>query len=281
METHIYRVGAYDVARIEKLLIRFAAIGVGVGATLVLIISSIIFGIVYHQQKVYYDGQIEEYTTTINTLTANHQTRSAQADQTLRDTINEYENKYTVYTEEIDALNYRIADLEAEVLRLTSEQTADFERLKDYLYIFTDSPKNSGLTIDHIKWSWECCEKWNVNPQLMWAIYEVESDLNPKDDSSLSSARGLGQVLESTATDIWEGVLGHGKGSYTHTMAYDPYVNIEITTCLLGRNLSNGTLEDAIWLYGDRTDSYHGKVMNAAADHGYSITESNARYKGV
>lgn len=281
METKIYRVGAYDVARIEKLLIQFALIGVGIGVVISIIITGTIFSIAYHQQKTYYEDQIETYSAKLTTLVVDYEGQLDTADQVLRDTVTTYDDKYATYTDQIDALNFQIADLEAEILRLSSAQTADFEMLKNYLYIFTDSPTNSGLTIDHIKWSWECAKTWNVNPQLMWAIYEVESDLNPKTDNAKSSARGLGQVLESTAKEIWEDVLGHGPGSYKHTMAYDPYVNIEITTCLLGRNLANGTMEDAIWLYGDRTESYYGKVINAATDHGYTLTENNAHYMGV
>ena len=278
METKIYRVGALDVARIERLLVRFALAGLVVGMLLATIITTVVFTVMYNTAKAYYEDEITSYTTQISTLVATHANEMESMETAHQNSLRAYEERAEGFDDEVSALNSRIQDLETEVLRLTSEQTLEMDQIRNFLYVIEDTPKNSGLTLDHIKWSIECCETWNVNPQLMWAIYWVESSFDPRLDSSKSSARGLGQALESTARDIWENVLGHGAGSYTHTMAYDPYVNIEITTCLLGRNLANQSLEDAVWLYGDRTDTYFGKVIQAAANHGYTIDESNARY---
>ncbi len=278
MKTKIYRVRALDIAKVERLMLQTAITCFAVGVALACIIVSIIFCVVMRRQETTYQKTIADYTTKIATMEGAYASQQEKSSEELEKTVTQYEERHQTYIDQIETLNYKIGDLEAQVLRLTTEQAVDFEQLREYAYIFTDTPKGSGLTLDHIKWSWECSKTWNVNPQLMWAIYEVETDLDPRKDNSESSARGLGQVLASTGESIWEDVLGHGPGSYTHEMAYDPYVNIEITTCLLGRNLANGTLEDAIWLYGDRTESYYGQVMRAAKDHGVTITESNARY---
>ncbi|MCM1230215.1 MAG: transglycosylase SLT domain-containing protein [Ruminococcus flavefaciens] len=278
MQTQMYRVRALDVARIEQLLIKFLLIGVGIGALIAVIIMCVIFKFIYAAQATSYETKISQYTTTLANVDQERESLIYSAEMELNDTIETYENREQYHTNQIAELNATIDTLNQKIETLTNAQAAEFDRFKEYWYIFEHAPKNSGLTLDHIRYSWEVCETWNVNPQLMWAIYDVESDFNPNDDSSLSSARGLGQTLESTATMIWENVLGHGKGSYNHQMAYDPYVNIEISTCLIGRNLANGTLEDALNLYGDGTESYPGKVISAAKDHGYTISDSNARY---
>ncbi|MCM1531864.1 MAG: transglycosylase SLT domain-containing protein [Ruminococcus flavefaciens] len=278
MQTKMYRVTALDVARIEKLLIKFLLIGVGIGALIAVIITSVIFKFIYDGKVESYETQISHYTATLANVDQQRETLIRSAETELSNTIDTYENREADYNNQIEKLNMTIDTLNQEIETLHNAQAAEFDRLQEYWYIFEHAPKNSGLTLDHIRYSWEVCETWNVNPQVMWAIYDVESDFNPMADNSQSSARGLGQTLESTAVMIWEGVLGHEKGSYNHSMAYDPYVNIEISTCLLGRNLTNGTLENALNLYGDGTESYPSRVLSAAKDHGYTITESNARY---
>ena len=274
----VYRVASVDLDRVEKLLIKALLIGVGIGAIIACIIMGIIFKIVYDGQTETHARELSVYVTRLTNLSQEHDRYIQQVETQIADAVEVYKVQEREYLTEIGELNTEIDNLNARIDALNEEKVYEFEQLRQFWYVFKNAPANSGLTVDHLLFSIEQGKLWGVSPRLMWAIYDVESDFNPRCDStSGSSARGLGQTLESTAREIWEKVLGHGSGSYNHNMAYDPYVNIEISTCLMGRNLAQGTLEDAIWLYGDRTESYYGYVTSAATNHGFTLNENTAR----
>lgn len=273
-----YRVQKVDLDRVGKLLMQALLIGVGIGAAVMLVITTIIFSMIYKGQKGHFESRISVVSNAYANLSQEYDSYVLSTDAYIEDAVKEYKDREVEYENTIHSLGANIDALNDRIDELSETKEQEFEELRQFWYVFKNAPADSGLTIDQLKYSIEQCEIWDVNPRLMWAIYDVESDFNPKADSSLSSARGLGQILESTATSYYEDVLEHGRGSYTHSMAYDPYVNIEISTCIMGRNLSQGSLEDAVWLYGDRTDSYYGKVLSAVKEHGYTISDSNARF---
>lgn len=285
MNIRYERTGTVDYARVEKLMIRILLVGAGIGAFLSTIILCVVFRFVYVGQARDYQDQLLDMAIQLQGLDQDRIEDLELKERQYNTMVGNYEQEIATYTDQIaelngqiDAMNSNIETLGLEIARLEDTNTVTLTKLKEYSYIFKSLPSNSDLTVDHLIYSLEMCKEWNVNPQLMWAIYDVESEFNTKCDSSKSTARGLGQVLESTAEEYWEVILHHGHGSYYHSMAYDPYVNIEITTCIIGRNLEKGTLEDALNAYGDQTDTYISRVLSAAERHGYTITNNNARY---
>lgn len=61
---------------------------------------------------------------------------------------------------------------------------------------------------------------------LVLALAMTESQGIETAANSESSARGLGQMLESTARFTYEKLMGNGKGTYNHDMALDGDTNI-------------------------------------------------------
>lgn len=177
-----------------------------------------------------------------------------------------------------DQYKAQIENLEEEIAFLERTPTTDLtilRKVEQYQYVI-----DSGLSSDLVLFMDEQCQKWDINPHLMWAIIETESRYNPNvDNSEGSSARGLGQIVVNTARNMYENVLGHGTGSYNHQMAYDPYVNIQMICALIGTGLQNeNTLEYAINRYSGGVSGYLEHIQGVAASHGISLTNDTCRY---
>lgn len=186
----------------------------------------------------------------------------------------------TKYQGQIDELNATIEEQNTLVETLTAETTAQradsaemFELARKYWYVFRDAPDNSGLTMDDMAYLDNLCKEKDLNPHIMWCIYDNESGYTAViDNFSGSSARGLGQVLKSTGKAMYENIMK--LGTYSHDMAYDPQINMNITTTMIDRNIDNG-LKNAIALYsGDATGAYYNKILATAANHGVSLSDT-------
>lgn len=273
------RIGAYRIERFTNVFLKGCILSALIGV----VIGSVAVGIIgrhlYNTMVLDYEGQLSAVRKEMKTEAEAHRNAMNESDRM-------HAARLSVVTDNVADLEATIADkgaqiasLEQSLLEIEAEQAEDFNLIKRYYYVLRDAPDNSGLSIDTIRYLDEQCKAWNVNPHWMWAIYDVESTFRTKCDNPKSSARGLGQTLASSARDYWENILGHGKGSYSHEMAYDPYVNMEITVAMIGRNLqANGSMESSIWLYGDRTSTYFGKVLAAGQRHGVTLSENNAYY---
>lgn len=64
---------------------------------------------------------------------------------------------------------------------------------------------------------------------LTLAIVMAESEGNASAKNSLSSASGLGQLLNDTAKFTYENLLSHGEGSYKKEYVFDPEMNLYMT----------------------------------------------------
>lgn len=186
----------------------------------------------------------------------------------------------TKYQGQIDELNTTIEEQNTLVETLTAETTAQradsaemFELARKYWYVFRDAPDNSGLTMDDMAYLDNLCKEKDLNPHIMWCIYDNESGYTAViDNFSGSSARGLGQVLKSTGKAMYENIMK--LGTYSHDMAYDPQINMNITTTMIDRNIDSG-LKNAIALYsGDATGAYYNKILATAANHGVSLSDT-------
>lgn len=139
--------------------------------------------------------------------------------------------------------------------------------------VYCKGSDDSGLDTNVIMYMDEEAKKLDINPNLLACIYRVESHFRTYvDNYGGSSARGLGQVIRSTGKAIWENILH--KGAYNHDMAYDPYVNIEITATLIARNIkSTGDLYQALNLYsGNGRSIYYNKIVDVANRYGVDLS---------
>lgn len=174
----------------------------------------------------------------------------------------EYEEQLSEQAEQIEALT-------AAYEQRRADSTELFELGRKFWYVFRDAPDNSGLSMDDFVLLDDLCKADDMNPHIMWHIYDIESGYTAVIDNNQSSARGLGQVLASTGKSIYENVLGLGE--YNHQMAYDTETNILITQELISRNLGSG-LWNAIALYsGDRSGGYYNTLLSVASSHGVNI----------
>lgn len=224
-----------------------------------IVLMTIIMGIAMVLQSLYYQemlsAQAGTYRVQLSNLATEYET---QIDQ-LR---TEYEATISDQEEQITALSATNEQRRADSAEL-------FELGRKYWYVFRDAPDNSGLTMDDFVLVDDLCKEDNMNPHIMWSIYDLESGYTAEIDNSRSSARGLGQVLASTGKSIYENVLGLGE--YDHQMAYDTETNILITQELISRNLGSG-LWNAIALYsGDRSGGYYNTLLSVASSHGVNI----------
>lgn len=78
---------------------------------------------------------------------------------------------------------------------------------------------------------------------------------------------------------MWERILGHGAGTFTLDMLYDPYVNVEITVAIIGRNMEKyDSMATSLKLYSGGSSSYYDVIVGMAAEHGITLTENNTHY---
>lgn len=163
----------------------------------------------------------------------------------------EIEELNAQYVEEISTLNTQhlaeTSELQATIQDLTAEVSARDEQIiaiqqiheeedtavslglmKKYLYVIQDAPTNEGVTLDLIAYTDQLCRDRNVNPHLVWAIIYHESRYQANAHNPRTDARGLGQFIPRTGRAIYQDYLN--LGTYSHDLAYDPYVNVELIT---------------------------------------------------
>lgn len=159
--------------------------------------------------------------------------------------------------------------------RTPTVDIATLDKIEKLRYVVDE-----GISTDLILFMDEQCREWNLNPQFVWCIVELESKFDPNADNLAgSSARGLGQIIKGTGKYLWEDILGNPEGSYYHDMAYDPYINIQLICAHLGSSFNNGSLlEGAVKAYSGGTAGYMEKLMNIATSHGYDLSDISCRY---
>ena len=207
------------------------------------------------------------YEDRINSITMEYETELTSMETNHANELAYYKDLTTEYDGVITELTTRLNDSHSESVDL-------FELCRKYWYVFRDAPDNSGLALEDMVYLDNLCKDYDLNPHIMWCIYDNESGYTTViDNFSGSSARGLGQVLASTGKSMYENVLQ--LGSYTHELAYDAQINMQITTAMIARNVDSG-LYNAIALYsGDSTGGYYNRILSTAADHGVDISDTS------
>ena len=114
----------------------------------------------------------------------------------------------------------------------------------------------------------EECKKNNIDPDIMLAIFFKESRFDPLATNSVSDARGLGQLMSSTGRWLYGDIYGHPE-LYTHDMAYDANLNIEMATYLIGyyhNKYDDPTYKEALTHYAGAFNEEYYADMHAYAN---------------
>ena len=194
----------------------------------------------------------------------------AQQNELIAEYESERDNIASQYESQLNSYQEQIAYLK----QLENVTPDRLKILNEYSYVL-----DHGLSSDLVLYMDSQCQRWNINPHLMWAIIETESRYNPSvDNTEGSSARGLGQIVIATARHLWEDVLENGKGTYMHSMAYDPYINIQMACALIGTGLENGDLQYTIDRYSGKTEGYLEHIIGVANSHNQVINDQTCRY---
>lgn len=279
----IYRIGSgVDYYKIEQLLRKTLLVGLGAGALIGVILTTLICITVMRYTNTKHSEEVSKLNTQITNLSQSYDNAVLELDNQRISIHKEYEAEIQTLQEEVQLKEEIIVQKDKQIEEISNSDGMSLSKMRTYIPIISHGNCDN-LTLEHLVYLDNQCKTWNVNPSIMVALYDLESDYRPEADNAKSSARGLGQVLESTARSYWTGVLGHG--SYSHSQAYDPYVNIEITTSIVGRNLqaSKGAtdyekLYDAIYLYGDQTSSYWSTFTSILNKNGVDVVTMNPFY---
>lgn len=111
----------------------------------------------------------------------------------------------------------------------------------------------------------ESCEMNGVPSHLLAGMIMTESEGHMNARSSKSTATGLCQFLSGTGKFVWEDLMGNGKGTYSHDMAYNPEISIRMGAAYMGYLIkSKGSIYSAIQSYrGKNNISDYVRVINS------------------
>lgn len=167
-----------------------------------------------------------------------------------------------------------------DVAELTDNNAVEFEyaepTLSDkYSYALYDTSGNrNDITEDLLQVLETSCNQWGVNPNLMLGIIMTESEGHSYAKNSKSTATGMCQILRGTGKYIYEDLLGNGKGTYNHQLAYDPATNVQMGVAYMGTLIKQrGSVYKAIQSYRGKTNvsGYVGKINSYMAKAGLSV----------
>lgn len=125
---------------------------------------------------------------------------------------------------------------------------------KKYAPYFYCHGERNDMTVDLFYLIETECAKYDLDPYVLVGLIMTESEGHIRAKNSSSTATGLCQILRGTGKFVWEDWLHHGAGSYDHSMAYNPEVNIKIGACLLGSMAQEKGLYRAIQSYRGKSD---------------------------
>lgn len=157
------------------------------------------------------------------------------------DTISlQYETTVSAYDEHVDSLNEVIDELDTQNISLakTNDQYynelqafSEREELFDkYEYAIYDKQHvRTDITYDRLKTAEDLCKEKGVDIDYVLSTIMVESGGKETITNPNSTAAGFGQMLDSTATYVYENIMENGSGTYDHSMALDGDTNLNMT----------------------------------------------------
>ena len=237
-----------------------------IGMLIGIVSTTIISANLMHVQATDYEIKLDEKDAEIVQLNEQHE-KELTACKT------QYESRIAI----LEAKLAEVQDLYDTLLNDISTYEGDisFSTLTKYWYVFKTADPNCGLTAGMVQLADDLCQEKDLNPDVVWTIFRLESRYRPDAQNPKSTARGLGQTVISTAKYVYETLMGNGKGTYSHEMAYNGYTSIKMTVAYVDylRN-TYGNLRSPINGYsGDQTGTYYNKFATYMSEFGHSLTD--------
>ena len=207
--------------------------------------------------------------------------RNASSESTIK-TLNSNISKLKGVVDELDESNAALVKENEKLDKLVAKFETRAELFDKYEYaIYNKQGNRTDLTYKQIKTGEELMEDKGIDPDLLFGLVMTESAGTEKAKNSTSTARGYGQLLRGTAKSMYENVLGNGRGTYNHDMAFDGDTNILLTATYLGylKNNCNYSLRSTIIGYRGLYDpAYFNTVDSYIKKSGNSLTQIAANW---
>lgn len=186
-------------------------------------------------------------------------------------------------TKSLDSKNQEISSLNSELI-IFKEREELYDKYE--IAVMNTNGKRTDLTYEDIKYAEELSLSKGIPPKLIFYMMKLESNFNPKLQSSQSSARGLLQVIKGTGEYTHTKLLNKSKSTYNHDEMFDPKKNMEYAITYIDYTFdrSNGSVYEAMKRYsggysefgiGDR---YHQLVEGHMKKFGYSLQKAQEEY---
>lgn len=142
-------------------------------------------------------------------------------------------------------------------------EEAPQDLMSKYSYALYDTSGNKNDIDNSVLQTLEqACAQYGVDTNLMLGIIMTESEGHANAKNKSSTATGFCQILRGTGKYIYEDIMGNGKGSYSHSMAYDPHLNVRMGAAYMGTLIRDrGSVYRAIQSYRGKSN-ISGYVKN-------------------
>ena len=182
---------------------------------------------------------------------------------TLHGELNDIEEQIDISKKELAGLNTKINSQKQIVTKTTTVPS----NLSEYSYVMTFGG-GTDVTPELVQYTIDLCNKYDIDPHLVFAIIIHESGGQSDAYNSRSGAAGLGQFTYSGGKATYENVMH--LGVYNHsTHPYDPKLNITMMVELLNyyKKMYNGSVVDMIGAYaGYRSLDYSANLYSKLCD---------------
>lgn len=240
------------------------------------ILISILFGIMlgiiaYLSIRVYeleqtHNYKIDELNETIEQL----EQRNKELEDLTSSMQRISEDIYDVYTEMDKSLK--------KVVSINKSYKKDLDTFKEreelydkYDYCIKYNGERTDLTYDQIKYGEDLMKEKGYDPNLLFSIFMVESKATEVIKNPKSSAKGYGQILDSSGHFIYDKLYEGKKGKFKPEYSYDGNTNIEMTVTLLDYLIKKyNNLDRVIMHYSGRDSNsvrWYIKEMNKYSNY--------------
>ena len=143
--------------------------------------------------------------------------------------------------------------------------------------LYNQLGERNDITFEQLKTGEDIMIAGKMDPNILWGFICAESDGNEKAKNPSSTAAGYGQILASTGRNVYENIMGNGKGTFTSDMLLDGDINITIASNYLVylRNTSSDIYEVIDKYAGEHNEGYYKKLDRVLQKGGTSLAQIN------
>lgn len=214
--------------------------------------------------------------------------------------VDDINNENSALSAEISSLNKKVndityeknelkklVDIKDQEIQKNMDELNSFRNRKElydkYSYVISINNIRTGINYSTIALGEKLMKERGINPHMLFGLIRLESAGNPKTTNSKSTARGLGQFLKGTGKWVYEDLLGNGKGSYNHDMAFDQNINIRMCVAYLDylMRTQNGDARLALRLYNGNElgDKYIDIINSHISPKGVTVSMITNQYR--